>query len=185
MIKKETVYTMRDDNYRQGLNKLIDYVNDSINTKNMSMIEIGSYAGESTELFTSNFKSVISIDPFLNDYDVSDITCEYMELTEVYKIFNGRMSKYKNFEHIKKTSDEAINDLKNIKVDLVYIDGLHTYEQVKKDIENYLPLINDGGFICGHDYHPVWQGVVNAIHEKLGVPDKLFQDTSWIKKIKH
>lgn len=176
---------MRNDNYRQGLSNLINYVNNKCDTKNMVMIEIGSYAGESTEMFTSNFKKVISIDPFLNDYDVNDVTCEYMQLTEVYNIFNKKMSKYENFEHIRKTSDDAINELKNMKVDLIYIDGLHTYEQVKKDIENYLPLINDGGFICGHDYHPVWQGVVNAIHEKLGQPDELFQDTSWIKKIKY
>lgn len=185
MIKKETVYTMRDENYRLGLSNLIQYVSNFTNTKNMVMIEIGSYAGESTEMFATNFKKVISIDPFLNDYDINDLTCEYMELTEVYKIFEQRMSKHKNFEHIKKTSDDTVNDLKDVKVDLIYIDGLHTYEQVKKDIENYLPLINDGGFICGHDYHSVWQGVVDAIHEKLGIPDKLFQDTSWIKKIKY
>lgn len=183
MKKEETLYIMRDSNYRQGLSNLINYVSSIRDTKNMVMIEIGSYSGESTEMFTNSFGKVISIDPFLNDYDINDETCQYMKLSDVYNIFYKNMSKYENFEHIRKTSDEAINDLINIKVDLVYIDGLHTYEQVKKDIENYLPLINVGGFICGHDYHPSWQGVVNAINEKLGKPDELFQDTSWIKKV--
>ncbi len=51
---------------------------------------------------------------------------------------------------------------------------------MKKDIQNYLPLIKKGGFIGGHDYHPVWQGVVDAIEEVLGRPDKITRDTSWV-----
>ena len=30
-------------------------------------------------------------------------------------------------------------------------------EQMKKDISNYLPFINSGGFIGGHDFHPGWR----------------------------
>jgi hypothetical protein len=183
MSNKNKLYVMRDNVYRKGLQDLINYINTFSNTKNLTMVEIGSYAGESTELFAKNFKSVIAIDPFLNDYDKNDVTCEYMDLTEVYNTFNAVISKYENVRHIRKTSDDAISELKNLKVDLVYIDGLHTYEQVKLDIENYMPIINESGFICGHDYHPVWQGVVDGINEKLGEPDKRFQDTSWIKKI--
>jgi hypothetical protein len=67
--------------------------------------------------------------------------------------------------------------------DFVYIDGLHTYEQVKKDIENYKQLIRPNGFIGGHDYHPQgWPGVVKAVEETVGV-DKVFPDGSWIKKL--
>jgi predicted O-methyltransferase YrrM len=183
MSFKDKIYVMRNIQYREGLEHLINYVNTFSDTKNMNMIEIGSYAGESTELFAKHFNNVIAIDPFFNDYDKNDITCEYMDLTEVYNTFNSVISKYNNITHIRKTSDDAISQLKDIKVDLIYIDGMHTYDQVKLDIQNYLPIIKDSGFICGHDYHPVWQGVVNAIQEKLGTPDKLFQDTSWIKKI--
>ena len=106
-----------------------------------------------------------------------------MELTKVYDVFLKVINKYGNISHIKKPSDEAIFNLKDIKVDFVYIDGLHTYEQVKKDIVNYLPLINKGGFIGGHDYHEVWQGVKDGIHEVLGSPEQTFGDTSWIKQI--
>lgn len=183
MSNKDKLYVMRDEKYREGLEHLIQYVNTSSDTKEMTMIEIGSYAGESTEMFANNFNKIISIDPFYNDYDKNDITCQYMDLTEVYSTFNSIVSKYENISHIRKTSDDAIDDLKETKVDLIYIDGLHTYEQVKKDIQNYIGLIKPSGFICGHDYHPVWGGVMNAIDEMIGVPDKTFQDTSWIKKI--
>jgi two-component SAPR family response regulator len=119
----------------------------------------------------------------MNDYDPNDPACSYMDLTNVYKTFSSVISKYDNITHIRKTSDDAIDELKDIKVDLIYIDGLHTYDQVKKDIDNYIGLINESGFISGHDYHSVWQGVIDAIHEKIGKPDTIFQDTSWIKKL--
>jgi len=180
---KDKMYTMRAP-ICQGLTDLITYLNSTKNTKDMTMIEIGSYAGESTRLFSEVFKKVISIDPFMNDYDKNDITCDYMDLDKVYFHFINNISQHSNIEHIRKTSDEAIFDLKNLKVDFVYIDGLHTYEQVKKDIINYKPLINSGGFIGGHDYSPHWQGVKNAIDEEFPLLDRTFIDTSWIFQIK-
>ncbi|GAQ91169.1 hypothetical protein KFL_007380040 [Klebsormidium nitens] len=36
--------------------------------------------------------------------------------------------------------------------DLVYLDGSHTYEDVKKDLAAALTRVKPGGFICGHDY---------------------------------
>ena len=183
MKKKEILYVMRSPKYQQGLEDLIKYVNNFLDTKEMTMIEIGSYAGESTEIFAKNFKQVIAIDPFQNDYDPNDVTCDYMDLTDVYYKFISVIENYENVIHFRKTSDDAIEDLKNTKVDLVYIDGLHTYEQVKKDIKNYKNLLKENGFISGHDYHEVWEGVVKAIDESLGKPDNKFSDTSWIKKI--
>jgi hypothetical protein len=180
--KRSELYKMRDAINTLGLQDLINYINEFRATSDMKMIEIGSYAGESTTMFAKSFKEVIAIDPYLNDYDLSDITCQYMYLTDVYNTFLNNISNYKNISHIKKTSDEAVNEIPNDFVDFVYIDGLHTYEQVKKDIANYLPKIKNGGFIGGHDYHPNHQGVVDAINENFKI-DFLFHDTSWIVKI--
>lgn len=38
--------------------------------------------------------------------------------------------------------------------DLIFIDGLHTAEQVKKDFENSLRLLSPNGFIVLHDCNP-------------------------------
>jgi len=178
---KNELYIMRS-NYI-GLQELVDYINQFLNTKEMSMIEIGSYAGESTEFFSSKFKSVLSVDPHLNDYDPNDPTINFLDLDEVYNIFKKRIDNIPNISHIRKTSDDAYIDLINQKFDFIYIDGMHTYDQVKKDISNYKNLINKGGFIGGHDYVNVWDGVVKAVDESLGKPDKIFSDYSWIKKI--
>ena len=37
------------------------------------------------------------------------------------------------------------------KFDVIFIDGDHTYDGVKKDFELYSDLINKGGIICFHD----------------------------------
>jgi predicted O-methyltransferase YrrM len=174
---------MRDELYSNGLISLIEHINTIQPTNEMTMVEIGAYVGESTTLFAKKFKKVITIDPFINDYDPNDITCQYMELELVYERFLENIKPFENISHIRQTSDEAIFQLMK-EVDFVYIDGLHTYDQVKKDIANYKPLIISNGFIGGHDYHQVWQGVVNAINECLGTPDKTFVDTSWIKQLK-
>jgi len=65
---------------------------------------------------------------------------------------------------LRMTSDEAMEEIKE-KVQFVHIDGDHRYEQVKKDIENYLPLIEKGGIISGHD----WQNddIKKAVNENF------------------
>lgn len=40
-------------------------------------------------------------------------------------------------------------------LDVVFIDGLHLYEQVVKDIENSLKYLNKGGVILVHDCNPL------------------------------
>lgn len=182
-MSKDKLYIMRSGYTKTGLEEMIRYIGNVIDIKESTIIEIGAYAGESTEIFATKFKEVITIDPYVNDYDKNDAACQYMDLVDVYKVFQSVTSKYPNIKHIKKTSDEAFEELQHIKVDVVYIDGLHTYEQVKKDILNYMPMIKSNGFLSGHDYSEHWGGVVQAISETIGNPEKVFEDTSWIKKI--
>ncbi len=52
------------------------------------------------------------------------------------------------------TSDEFFKQ-NNRKYDLIFIDGLHEYEQVIKDIKNALGCLVDGGIIVCHDLTPV------------------------------
>ena len=43
---------------------------------------------------------------------------------------------------------------KNFKYDIIFIDGLHTAEQIDKDIKNALKHIKTKGFIVVHDCNP-------------------------------
>lgn len=51
------------------------------------------------------------------------------------------------------TSDEFFKQ-NTEKFDVIFIDGLHYYEQVKKDFENSFKCLNDNGFIILHDMMP-------------------------------
>lgn len=185
--KSKEVIVMRDEAGKQGLKSLISEIQQTHDTKKMTMVEIGSYAGESTVIFAEHFKKVIAIDPFIEGYDEKDPTCYCAPLsTVVYEAFKERTKFFNNIVHIRKTSDDAVEDID--KIDFVYIDGNHEYEQVKKDILNYLPKIKKGAYIGGHDFvvtHPAaWAGVKKAVLELLGMPDMLFKEGSWLKQLK-
>ena len=48
--------------------------------------------------------------------------------------------------------------------DFVFLDGLHTYEMVKWEIEHYSKLIRPGGALIGHDYD-TFKEVKKAVDE--------------------
>lgn len=170
---------MRD---KIGSEGLLDLIKEIGNTQNKTMVEIGSFIGESTIIFAQHFKQVIAIDPFLTGYDPEDPTSRF-DFNEVYQEYLDRTSPYKNIKTLTLTSDDAVDILKDELFDFIYVDGIHQYEQVLIDIKNYLLLVKPNGIIGGHDYGGVWEGVKKAVDESLGQPDKTFKDTSWIKQL--
>ena len=48
-------------------------------------------------------------------------------------------------------SDDILPMLASGSFDIVYIDGDHSYMQVRKDLENAGTLVRDGGLLCGDD----------------------------------
>jgi predicted O-methyltransferase YrrM len=54
--------------------------------------------------------------------------------------------------------EETVRKLKDIlgggMIDLLFIDGDHRYEGVRKDFEMYSPLVRKGGIIAFHDICP-------------------------------
>ncbi len=55
---------------------------------------------------------------------------------------------------LKLTSDEFFQDFNKEKYDLIFLDGLHTYKQTKKDLINALNALNLGGVIVLDDFIP-------------------------------
>lgn len=48
---------------------------------------------------------------------------------------------------------------------VLFIDGLHTFEQARRDIQNYAPLIRPGGVLLMHDFDARFAGVARTITE--------------------
>lgn len=168
----------------QGLVDLTNLVKTMFDYK-LKLIEIGSYAGESTQIFIDSdmFEEIVCVDAWLNGYNDGSSISDCFPMKKIERYFTKKVALKNKDIIIKKkgNSDDVCLKLEDNKYDMVYIDGGHTYEQVKKDIVNYLPKIKIGGIISGHDYSPEgWVGVVKAINEVLGEPNYIFKDNSWM-----
>lgn len=66
---------------------------------------------------------------------------------------------------LRMTSDEFFSDNK-ISFDIIFLDGLHTYEQTIKDIKNSLKFLNENGVILVHDCLPkkIWNQIVPRMY---------------------
>jgi predicted O-methyltransferase YrrM len=79
---------------------------------------------------------------------------------------------------IKGHSQDVVSKYPDETLDFCFIDGSHEYEDVKKDIQAYLPKVKKGGILAGHDYDALWSGVIKAVDELLGKVEVL--NGSWI-----
>ena len=184
---KELKTVMRPEHGKVGLRELSKDVLNYLGKNDLIFVEVGSYMGESAEVFAQELKeaSINCIDPWEGGYDEKD-TASHTDYTEVEEQFDLRTNEYKNITKLKGFSTDF-----NIPCDVVYIDGIHTYEGVKKDILHWKPQLNAvKSVICGHDYytdeeflkiHPHIAGVKKAVDELLGKPDKNYSDGSWVK----
>jgi hypothetical protein len=62
--------------------------------------------------------------------------------------------KYSSFSTLLKMSfDEALDQFENSSIDLLHIDGFHSYESAKNDFESWLPKMSSSSIILLHDIH--------------------------------
>ena len=77
--------------------------------------------------------------------------------TTFYRSFavpNQKIHLLRSDSHEETTVDNVREILDNSKLDLLFIDGDHTYEGVKKDFETYGKLVKKGGVVALHDIVP-------------------------------
>jgi hypothetical protein len=80
---------------------------------------------------------------------------------------------------LKMFSCEACKHIENGSLDFCFIDGNHSYESVKEDIQNYLPKIKSGGLLAGHDYRMPGTGVKKAVDEIFDC-NRIKTSTDWV-----
>jgi len=119
-------------------------------------------------LFVENFKKKIIFD-FPNNFfrwdlieylvkknnysKYLEIGCDQNQLFSRVKVQNKIGVDPYSGGNIRLTSDNFFLQNKN-KFDIVFIDGLHKYEQVKKDILNSIKCLTENGIILVHDCLP-------------------------------
>lgn len=148
--------------------------------------EIGVFEGENAkDIFKFlPIKKLYLIDSYENDesYNNSKDIKSNQEILDDAKI--KAKKELKRYEDkiiwIYKKSDEAFKEI-NEKLDFIYIDGNHTYEAVKKDIENYFPLLKKEGIMAGHDINTT-KDILQAVSEFVKENNVLYEinGSDWI-----
>lgn len=128
-------------------------------------LEIGSDVGDTAHYLLSQLPGLYlhSVDPYVNYVDWNG-----RDLNERQSVYEGLMDRLKiysaRFQQHRKYSDDAVVDFYENQFDFIFIDGLHTYEQLTKDCANYYKFLKPGGVFAGHDYHAI-EGVKRAADE--------------------
>ena len=176
-----------------ALKTLVDFVYQNAKGKNrLTMVEIGSYQGQSMEIFakTGKIQTIVCVDPWQPGYDSNDIASS-SDMNAVESEFDRRRQQFDGSQTVvlkhKGTLDTFINsdEFKRVagSIDFVYIDACHTYDAVKHDIETCQIHLKPAIAICGHDYTNLNCDVNKAVDFMLGKPDRTFPDGSYAKLI--
>ena len=117
---------------------------------------IENFKGKLNYNFTENFYRWDLIEYLIkkNNYkNYLEIGCDKNQLFSKVNIDNKIGVDPVSGGNVRKTSDDFFKENKS-SFDIVFIDGLHTYEQVKKDILNSVDCLLDEGIILVHDCMP-------------------------------
>jgi len=141
-----------------------------------SIVEIGTFKGKSTHALLSG------IDKNGIVYSIDSLDYEDWKDNKVFVELMRNVGQYFNFRFVRFRSEQAVRLFDDKSIDMVFIDGDHMYESVKRDIELWLPKTKK--LISGHDYHNfTWNcvGVTKAVDELI--QGFKLQHSIWYKEI--
>ncbi len=150
-----------------------------------TIIEIGVWRGRFSELLLQEIKpeKLYLVDPWVSTHenDGDDALTDQKNAAEMEEIFNAVQSRFSKqidlgqVEIIRDISENGLGRFENGSIDMVYIDGDHSYDGVMIDLALSYQKVRVGGFIMLDDYHRRgWWGddVLLAVHKCLGQHEK-------------
>ena len=158
-----------------GFDEVPFFIREISRVRQGKIVEVGCYLGGFTwygaQIARDNYSAWQCVDHWGGSSDLSSNDWE-----SVYAGFleNMRDSRLDRFVDVQRTTSvEAAARTPNESVDLVFVDGDHSHQQCRADIEAWLPKIKRGGVMLGHDYGPNHPGVIQAVGEVFGEPDEI------------
>ena len=123
----------------------------------MVIAEIGVFEGEFSEFLLSaaRLREFYVVDLFDGVVGSGDKNGNHYKEIEMPDVYAQLLGKYRSSEAItvyKGSSQDFFRHIPDDTLDFVYIDGDHTYEGCRADLENAYAKVKKDGFILGHDY---------------------------------
>lgn len=117
------------------------------------LVELGTYSGLSFFSFCQAMEEnkVRGLAYAVDTWEGDEHTGNYDD--SVYQqVASHARENYPGFSYLLRMRfDEALAQFDDRSIDILHIDGLHTYEAVKQDFESWLPRVKDDGIILLHD----------------------------------
>lgn len=143
-------------------------------------VEVGTMLGANLKRMQSglNPKKMYAIDPWRVIQNFGENYKPYgpdwqtdEELEKAYQMVLNWSKDYANVTLMRETSQEACEKFEDNSIDFIHIDGDHSYESVRNDINIWWQKVKKGGIMSGHDY--CWgnarlkekYGVIEAVNE--------------------
>jgi len=148
---------------------MLDLVLDGFPTKG-TWVELGSWMGRSACYCAVELLNRDKLGPFycIDTWQGSD-TIENHPLVvanRAHENFLNNIAPIKEYiTDIESDSALAASRFSDNSVDFCYVDALHTYEGVKRDLHAWWPKIRPGCRFGGDDYTKGWPGVCRAVDE--------------------
>lgn len=163
-------HTNRGKTRQQGLVSLLQDITHQEHSGGgeLRMAEVGVWHADVSSFLLEKFPSLrmILVDPYHlriggeSGDQAQGFSSDAMDLgTSRTQSFRDRAT------HMVQGSVEAAAWVARESLDLVFIDGDHSYEGAGGDVAAWWPTLRPGGIMAGHDYTFTWPGVVQAVNE--------------------
>ena len=154
-----------EDWFTHNINNLdLIFKKKQLYSKELSMLELGSYEGNSSVFFLKYFQKIklTCVDTFEGSIEQGN-----KNFDKVFENFKFNTKNYKDrVEVFRLKSKEFFKNTNDSNFDLIYIDGSHYAKDVFEDATNSFDVLNKNGYIIFDDF--LWDFYENINDNPIG-----------------
>jgi len=128
--------------------------------KPKTLVELGTHGGGSYFSFCQSvIDNKLDTKTYAIDTWMGEKQAGFYSESLFKKVMDFNIEHFDNFSTLMKmTFDEALNEFDDNSVDLLHIDGFHSYEAVSNDFREWYPKLSKEAIVLFHDTHEIKPG---------------------------